>query len=146
MRNKRVNRNTIKTGLYLSVLAIGLHSILLGGFIYFFTESFYRFFFAASPENLFFVRQSGVFLFLLGVAYTFPLIRLEQRIYLVKFIIFTKTIAVLFLLVNADLTRSPKAIYLAALGDGIMVIVLFSLLFAHLKIRGNQYSYSCLLR
>ncbi|MDH4319733.1 MAG: hypothetical protein OEV64_15225 [Desulfobulbaceae bacterium] len=146
MKDKKINRNTIKAGLYLSVLAIGLHSILLGGFIYFFTDNFYRFFFAASPENLFFVRQSGVFLFLLGVAYTFPLIRLEKRIYLIKFIIFTKIIAVLFLLINADLSRSPTAIYLAALGDGIMVIVLFFLLFAHLKIRGNQYYYSCLLR
>ncbi|MDH3349211.1 MAG: hypothetical protein OEM02_14060 [Desulfobulbaceae bacterium] len=146
MKQNRINRNIIRSGLYLSVFFIGLHSMLLGIFIYFFTEKFYNLFFSLSPQNIFFVRQSGVFLFLLGVVYTFPLIRLNQRIYLIKYIIFTKCIAIIFLLINAKISMSPEAIYLAALGDGIMVFVLFSLLFTYLNMRQKRYSNSSLLR
>ena len=146
MKHNRVNRHIIRTWLYISVFLISLHSILLGIFIYFFTEKFYNIFFFLSPENLFFVRQSGVFLFLLGVVYIFPLVRLDQRIYLIKYIIFSKCIAIIFLLINAKVFLSPEAIYLAALGDGIMVIVLYSMLFAYLKSGRKQNSYTSLIR
>jgi len=49
------------------VLLIGLHSLFLGIFIFFFTELFYDLFFSAEIENFFFVRQAGLFLFCLGL-------------------------------------------------------------------------------
>ena len=146
MKQNRVNQHIIRSGLYLSVLLIGLHSMLLGIYIYFFTEKFHNIFFSLSPKDLFFVRQSGVFLFLLGVIYIFPLSRLNERIYLIKYIVFTKCIAIIFLLINAKISLSPEAIYLAALGDGIMVIALSTLLTAHLKNGRKHYSYSSLPR
>lgn len=106
--------------LYICTLIVGLHSILLGLFIYLFTNSFYEFFFAALPENIFFVRQSGVFLFCLGVYYLLPLLDFQQLYPMIHFTIFTKIVAVLFLVTNADLSQSPNSIYMAALGDGLM--------------------------
>lgn len=106
--------------LYICTLLVGLHSIFLGLFIYLFTNSFYNFFFATQPENVFFVRQSGVFLFCLGVYYLLPLLDFQQLYPMVQFTIFTKIVAVLFLVTNADLSQSPNAIYMAAFGDGLM--------------------------
>jgi hypothetical protein len=105
-----------------SIFFISIHSILLGLIIYFSTDAFYQFFFHAQPENSFFVRQSGVFLFIIGFFYWFPLKDINARHAIVAFIIFSKITAVLFLLTNARIAMSPQSIYLAAIGDGIMVI------------------------
>jgi hypothetical protein len=102
------------------ILLIGLHSIFLGSFIYFFTDLFYQKFFSADVENIFFVRQSGVFLFLAGFFYLFPLINLETHYQFVILTVFSKAIAVLFLVVNAQETLSSSMIYLAAVFDGLM--------------------------
>lgn len=115
--------------LYVCTLLVSLHSILLGLFIYFFTESFYEFFFASQPENVFFVRQSGVFLFCLGVYYFLPLLDFQQLYPMVHFTIFTKIVAVLFLVTNANLSLSPNSIYMAALGDGLMATCLIITLY-----------------
>ena len=66
-----ISNAIIKIGKFgpLLVFLIGLHSIALGIVIYFYTDFFYQKFFSASVENIFFVRQSGVFLFLAGFFY-----------------------------------------------------------------------------
>jgi len=119
--------------LYACILFVGLHSILLGLFIYIFTPTFYDLFFSAPPENIFFVRQSGVFLFCLGVYYLLPLLNFKYLYNMVLFTVFTKIVAVLFLVANASLTLSPPAIYAAALADGIMATILIIVLFSHKK-------------
>ncbi len=106
------------------IFFVGMHSIFLGIFIYFFTDLFYQGFFAASVENLFFVRQSGVFLFLAGFFYLFPLLNLKVHYNLILVVIFSKAVAVLFLVSNASYTHSPIKIYIAAFFDGLMGVLL----------------------
>lgn len=106
------------------IFFVGMHSIFLGIFIYFFTDYFYQKFFSAAVENIFFVRQSGVFLFLAGFFYLFPLLDLKNNYKLILLIIFSKVIAVLFLILNAKFTLSPSMIYLGAFFDGTMAFLL----------------------
>ncbi|MBW2465927.1 MAG: hypothetical protein JRF02_01375 [Deltaproteobacteria bacterium] len=132
--------NNLRTGTQnlgpLIVLCVGIHSIFLGLFIYFFTDLFYRLFFAAAVENIFFVRQSGIFLFLAGLFYLYPLINLEKLYNLILVVIFSKITAVYFLVANARFTLSPKMIYLAAFFDGLMAVLLL-LTYLNLKKTGR---------
>jgi len=109
------------------VLLIGLHSLLLGVFIFFFTEQFYQLFLSAEIENFFFVRQAGLFLFCLGVFNLAILKDMNRHFYFVKVIIATKVLAFLFLVTHAHLAARPPIIYAAALGDGLMALVLIFL-------------------
>lgn len=110
--------------LRITLFLIGLHSVILGGVIYFFTISFYQLFFSSAPDNLFFIKQSGVFLFLAGVFYLVPVMDIKRYQLVIFFVVFSKVTAVIFLLKNAQLSLSPLMIYLAAIGDGSMAIVL----------------------
>ena len=106
------------------VLLVAMHSLILGIFIFCFTESFYRLFFLAKIENFFFVRQAGLFLFCLGLFNLAILIDMKRNFYLVKVIIATKVLAVLFLFSHAHLAARPLIIFLAAVGDGLMSVLL----------------------
>ena len=108
----------------LIVFFVGLHSVVLGIVIYFYTEFFYQKFFSANVENIFFVRQSGVFLFLAGLFYLYPLIGLKKLYHILLLLIFSKLVAVLFLISNAKFTLAPAMIYLAAFFDGLMAFLL----------------------
>jgi hypothetical protein len=108
----------------LVIFLVGMHSILLGLFIYFFTDIFYKVFFAESIENLFFVRQSGIFLFLAGFFYLYPLLNLRNLYNLILLVIFSKIVAVIFLISNAGHTAAPLMIYLAAFFDALMGLLL----------------------
>jgi hypothetical protein len=110
--------------LSLLVLLIGLHSLFLGIFIFFFTELFYRLFFSASIENFFYVRQAGLFLFCLGLFNLAILRDMKRYYYFVKVIIATKTLAFLFLVSHAHLAAWPPIILAAAVGDGLMALAL----------------------
>ncbi len=81
---------------------------------------FHQFFFSVDPDNSFFVKQSGVFLFLMGLFYLIPVKNMKHYKLLIALVVFSKVTAVAFLLKNAHLTPSPPVIYLAALGDGLM--------------------------
>jgi len=118
----------------LLVFLVGIHSIVLGIVIYFYTDFFYQKLFSAKVENIFFVRQSGVFLFLAGFFYLYPLIELKKLYNILLLVIFSKIVAVLFLLSNARFTLAPTMIYLAAFFDGLMA---FLLLFAYLNFKRN---------
>jgi len=110
--------------LFIVILGTGVHSLFFGGFIYFFTNSFYKLFFPTPIENVFFVRQVGIFLFLSGLFYLFPLVNLKKYNHLVLLTVFSKTAAVVFLLTNARFTSAPAMIQLAAFGDGFMGVSL----------------------
>jgi hypothetical protein len=111
-------------GLTLGILFVGVHSLALGTYIFLFTESFYYFFFGTRVVNFFFVQQAGLFLFCLGMFYLVPLADLERNHRLIDIIIITKIMAVLFLLCNSRLVPRPEIIFLAAVGDGVMAILL----------------------
>ena len=106
------------------LLLVGIHSILLGGTIYFFTIPFYQFFFSVDPDNFFFIKQAGVFLFLVGLFYLVPAIDLKRYKIIIALIVISKITAVTFLLINARLAPTPLMIYLAAVGDGLMAAVI----------------------
>lgn len=110
--------------LALAVFLVGMHSILLGLIIYFFTDFFYQTFFGTSVENLFFVRQSGIFLFLAGLFYLYPLLNLRNLYNLVLLVIVSKVVAVIFLITNAAFTSAALMIYLASFFDGLMAVIL----------------------
>ena len=110
----------------LAVAFVGCHSILLGFILYFLTDFFYKFFFSSEVINLFFVKQSGLFLFLAGLFYLVPLTNLEKLSRVTIVTIISKFCAVLFLFSNARHTPAPFMIYLAGAGDGCMAIALSS--------------------
>lgn len=110
--------------LRLCVLLVGVHSLALGSYIFFFTDAFYNFFFGIDAENPFLVKQAGLFLFCLGLFYLLPINDLLNRHRVVDLIITTKVLAVLFLINSAWLVSKPGPIYLAALGDAIMATLL----------------------
>ena len=118
----------------LIVFLVGMHSIMLGLTIYFFTDFFYRVFFNSSVENIFFVRQSGTFLFLAGLFYLYPLLNLRKLYNLILLVIFSKIVAVIFLVSNAAYTAAPVMIYLAAFFDGLMGVVLVAVYFRCWKV------------
>ena len=125
------------------ILFVGFHSIILGLVIYFFSDFFYQQFFSATVENIFFVRQSGVFLFLAGLFYLYALIDLRNLYNLILLVIFSKFTAVYFLVANANYTLSPSMIYLAAFFDGMMGC---ALVLVYLNCRKNFNRASGLLR
>ena len=106
------------------VLLIGLHSLFLGIFIFFFTELFYDLFFSAEIDNFFFVRQAGLFLFCLGLFNLAILRDMKKYYYFVKVIIATKALAFLFLVSHAHLAAWSPIIFAAAVGDGLMALAL----------------------
>lgn len=106
------------------LILIGLHSVILGGTIYSFPVPFYELFFSGAPEDLFYIKQSGVFLFLAGFFYSIPALDLIRYRLIIGLVVFSKIIAVAFLIGNAQLTSSPPMIYLAAFGDGFMAAAL----------------------
>lgn len=61
-----------------TLLIIGVHSLSLGGLVFFMTEPFYEFFFSSEVENLFFIKQAGLFLILMGLFYLVPLTHIEK--------------------------------------------------------------------
>lgn len=122
--------------LFWAVLLIGVHSIAIGTFIFFFTETFYRIFFLAEIQNMFFVRQAGLFLFCLGLFNLSILRCIHDSIFLVKVTIATKYLAFLFLAFQAHLSAHPFIIYMAALGDGSMGLALMVLLW---RLKGRSF-------
>lgn len=103
---------------------VGAHSVCLGIFIFFFTEFFYQFFFRTRIDNIFFIRQAGLFLFCLGLFYFVPLFDFHRRYQLLTMVIATKALAVLFLVTNAHLAPWPPILLLAAAIDGCMALML----------------------
>jgi hypothetical protein len=114
----------VSVWLRVTLFLVGLHSVILGGMIYFFTVPFHQFFFSVDPDNFFFIKQSGVFLFLAGLFYLVPVKDIKRFKLLIVLVVFSKVTAVAFLLINAHLTPSPPMVYLVALGDGLMATAL----------------------
>lgn len=116
-------KGTVKI-LRIVVFCVGVHSVFLGTVIYFFTGGFYQFLLGEPIADTFFVRQSGIFLFLAGLFYLFPLKNIHSYHQLIFLTILSKVLAVIFLTTNAHLTPSPVMIFLTAVSDGSMAIAL----------------------
>ena len=126
-RLAEINRSPMAVRcLALLVFLVGIHSLLLGVFIFCFTEPFYRFFFHAEIDNFFYIRQSGLFLVCLGFFYLSPLLNLAEKHRLITVVILTKVLAVLFLVTHARYVPWPPMVYLAAAADGGMAALLLA--------------------
>jgi hypothetical protein len=112
-----------------TIFCVGIHSILLGLTIYFFTVPFFELMFSTAPDSPFYLKQSGAFLFILGFYYLFPARDMRRNRPLIALLVFSKVIAVAFLLGNAHMTPAPQMICLAALGDGLMATAVTFLMF-----------------
>ena len=123
LENLRTSPRSVQV-LALLVMLVALHSLLLGIFIYFFTDLFYQLFFHTRVENIFYVRQAGLFLFCLGLFYVSILSNIKQMYPLVGILISSKFLAVIFLISNACFTSVPTLILLAAAADGSMALLL----------------------
>jgi len=123
----RVSRKTQR--LAVCVFLVGVHSLILGSFIFFFTDTFYNLFFGVEVDNPFLIKQAGLFLFCLSLFYLVPLTDLRRKHRMVDLIIVTKVLAVLFLVNSAWLVSRPGPIFLAAAGDALMatLLIFFSL-------------------
>jgi len=108
----------------ITLLLVGVHSLLLGFFILFMTDFFYELFFSTQVVNPFFVKQAGLFLILMGFFYLVPLTNLEKLSRVTLVTIITKVCAVTFLIVNANVSSAPFMIYFAGFGDACMAIAL----------------------
>lgn len=107
-----------------SLIVTSLHSLLLGVYIFLQTERFYKFFFGVAVDNLFFVKQAGLFLFCIGLFYLVPLRNLKTHHRMLDIIILTKVLAVLFLLSNYALVPQTGVIFIAALIDAMLAIII----------------------
>ena len=108
----------------ITLLLVGVHSLLLGFFVLFMTDFFYELFFSTQVVNPFFVKQAGLFLILMGFFYLVPMTNLEKLSRVTLVTIITKICAVTFLVVYANDSPAPFMIYLAGFGDACMAITL----------------------
>jgi hypothetical protein len=86
----------------------------------FFPLSFTEFFGFKSTDTYFWQSQSGIFLTVLAIAYFLAYKELNRSRVLVHFIVISKALAVIFLMVHFILLNAPYSIGLAAAGDAFM--------------------------
>ncbi|OGS01380.1 MAG: hypothetical protein A3G41_06110 [Elusimicrobia bacterium RIFCSPLOWO2_12_FULL_59_9] len=102
------------------ILLIGLHSCALGVFVLAAPRLMLGWLGFEQPADVFFPSQGGVFLLILGLCY---LLALSEPA-LVKIILISKSMAVVFLVIHAAFLSAPAVIWAAAAGDGGMLIAL----------------------
>lgn len=106
---------------------VSLHSLLLGLALYFFTAPVLRAFGFLAGPSLFYPRQSGVFLFILGIAYLLPAVDLRRFRAFAWFALVSKLCAVLFLYGEVLVFHASLIVLLAGIGDTLMGLVILLL-------------------
>jgi len=106
--------------LKLIIVLISIHSFLLGIAMLFSPRVFTEFFGVASKGQFFWQSQSGIFLFILAIAYYLAYREIDRSRILVNFLVLSKALAAVFLLTHWIFFNAPDSIALAAAGDGIM--------------------------
>ena len=100
------------------VLLISAHSLMVGGMLFFTPAWAVRFGGWPEVDELFFVRQAGVFHFVVVAGYLIEHCRYRG----VTFLVVTKTIAVVFLAFMAACNGAPWAVLASGVGDGLMAL------------------------
>ncbi|MBI3091525.1 MAG: hypothetical protein HYY96_12740 [Candidatus Tectomicrobia bacterium] len=106
---------------------VSLHSLVLGLLLYFFTAPVLQAFGFQQGPSLFYPRQSGVFLFILGIAYLLPAVDLRRFRAFAWFTVVSKLCAVLFLYGEVLVFRASRIVLLAGIGDTLMGLVILLL-------------------
>ncbi len=100
------------------ILLIGLHSCILGILMLFAPHFMLTVFGFPDSDTIFFPSQSGIFLLILGAFYLYGFADLT----LVRLILLSKAVAVVFLSFHAAFLSAPRSIWAAAAGDAAMLI------------------------
>lgn len=106
---------SLRTRLILT--AVALHSLGLGALMLLVPTAMLRTSGFPAPDSAFYPSQSGIFLVILGVCYALALFERP----LLKVIVVSKALAVLFLGVHAACLGAPGIIWAAAAGDAAML-------------------------
>lgn len=113
-------RNFYRTALRSWLALACLHSIVLGAIVYLLTGPLLAAQGFDLSGGLFYPRQSGAFLVILGVGYGLAAANPEGRKTLVFLTVFSKAVAVLFLFSEALLRGAPPAALAAGGGDAFL--------------------------
>lgn len=114
------------------VTLIVAHSLAVGVMLAFFPAWAVRFGGWEHPDSLFFIRQGGIFHFVVAFAYSYEWLRLRG----VTILVATKSIACLFLVTVTVMGEGAWSVPFSAVGDGMMGLVA---LVAHLLAsRGDE--------
>ncbi|MEK9144222.1 MAG: hypothetical protein AAB339_01275 [Elusimicrobiota bacterium] len=104
----------------LLILLIGVHSCALGLGLLFLPRRMAGLLGMECGPAIFFPSQAGIFLLILGVVY---LLALKEPAY-VLVLLLSKAAAMVFLVTHAAFLSGPPILWLAALGDGGMLMAL----------------------
>ncbi len=106
---------------------VALHSITLGVLNWLFAVNWIKVMRMSMPDVVFWPRQSGAFLISLGLAYGLGALSSRHLRASAMVIIFSKSVAVVFLFPEYFFRDAPPAIFFAGLGDLCILIVVIVL-------------------
>ncbi len=103
------------------IILIALHSIIVGVMLMFFPEWAVEFAGWPGADPIFFIRQAGIFHFVLAAGYLVEYSRMRTII----LILIAKTTAFVFLIGGSVLIQTPWSVWFSGLADGAMGLAAF---------------------
>ncbi len=103
------------------IILIALHSIVVGVMLLFFPEWAVEFAGWSGADPIFFIRQAGVFHFVLAAGYLVEYSRTQT----ITLLLIAKTTAFVFLIGGSLLADTPWSVWFSGLADGAMALTAF---------------------
>ena len=103
------------------IILIALHSIIVGVMLLVFPEWAVRFAGWSGADPIFFIRQAGVFHFVLAAGYLVEYSRTQT----ITLLLIAKTTAFVFLVGGSVLGDTPWSVWFSGVADGAMALVAF---------------------
>ena len=103
------------------IILIALHSIIVGVMLIFFAEWAVAFAGWSGADPIFFIRQAGIFHFVLAAGYLVEYSRTQT----ITLLLIAKTTAFVFLIGGSLLVDTPWSVWFSGLADGAMALVAF---------------------
>ena len=103
------------------IILIALHSIIVGIMLLVFPEWAVRFAGWSGADPIFFIRQAGVFHFVLAAGYLVEYSRTQT----ITLLLIAKTTAFVFLVGGSVLGDTPWSVWFSGVADGAMALVAF---------------------
>ena len=112
------------------IILIALHSVIVGVMLLVFPEWAVRFAGWSGADPIFFIRQAGVFHFVLAAGYLVEYSRTQT----ITLLLIAKTTAFVFLVGGSLLADTPWSVWFSGLADGAMALVAF---LVHRAVKAN---------
>ncbi len=103
------------------IILIALHSIVVGVMLLFFPEWAVEFAGWSGADPIFFIRQAGVFHFVLAAGYLVEYSRTQT----ITLLLIAKTTAFVFLIGGSLLADTPWSVWFSGLADGAMALTAY---------------------